>query len=155
MHITDQIRYMFLKTLAFFIYFIFYRYCILLFDLLCTVTHIQIFWFESKRITNQNQIYRYFTSPNQHHTHNSTVLYITNQYINAWYNGMKPWIMITMFYFYVLMLHFSPIIIPSQSTFDIVYASFKSLLWNNQGENFKHCTHRCMCSSITWCKIHF
>ena len=32
-------------------------YCILVFDLLCRVMNIQIFWFESKRITNRIKIY--------------------------------------------------------------------------------------------------
>ena len=36
----------------------FYGYCILVFDLLRRVTDIQIFWFESKQITNRIKIYK-------------------------------------------------------------------------------------------------
>ena len=56
MHITNQIGYPFLSILIFVICF-FYGYCILVFHLLCRVTYIWIFWFESKRITNQIKIY--------------------------------------------------------------------------------------------------
>ena len=59
MHITDRIRYMFLKILVFVICF-FFGYCILVFDLFRRVTDIQIFWFKSKRITNRIKIYEYF-----------------------------------------------------------------------------------------------
>ena len=40
--------------------FRFYRYYILVFDLLCRVTDIWIFWFESKQITNQLKYLRIF-----------------------------------------------------------------------------------------------
>ena len=56
-HITDQIGYPFLKILVFVIFFVFYRYCILVFDLLRMITDIKIFWFESKRIKNRIKIY--------------------------------------------------------------------------------------------------
>ena len=59
MHITDRIRYMFLKILVFVICFI-CGYCILVFDLFRRVTDIQIFWFKSKRIMNRIKIYEYF-----------------------------------------------------------------------------------------------
>ena len=51
MHITD--RYIFLKILVFLICFVFYKYCILVFDLLRGITDIRIFRFESKRIKNR------------------------------------------------------------------------------------------------------
>ena len=58
MHKTDRIRYSFLKILVFVICF--FIYCILAFDLIHRVTDIHIFWFKSKRITNQIKIYKYF-----------------------------------------------------------------------------------------------
>lgn len=53
MHITDHIRYPFIKILVFVICYASYRYCILVFVLFCRVTNIQIFLFESKRITDR------------------------------------------------------------------------------------------------------
>ena len=52
MYITYRIRYTFVKILVFFICFVFYRYCMLVFDLIRSVTDIRIFWFRSKWITN-------------------------------------------------------------------------------------------------------
>ena len=52
MYITDRIIYTFLKILIFFSCFVFYRYFMLVFDLIRSVTDIRIFWFKSKWITN-------------------------------------------------------------------------------------------------------
>ena len=59
MHITYQIRYLFLKMFVF-VFRFFFGYCILVSDLFRRVTDIQIFWFKSKQITNRiKNIYIY------------------------------------------------------------------------------------------------
>ena len=59
MHITDRIGYPFLKILVFVICFIFYKYCILVFDLLRMVTNIPIFLV---RIKTDNKSNKNFTN---------------------------------------------------------------------------------------------
>ena len=61
MHITDKIIYPFLKILVSVIFFVFTEIA-LVFVLLRRATDIHIFLFESKRITNQIKIYKYFSA---------------------------------------------------------------------------------------------
>ena len=63
MYITDRTGYSFLQILVFVIYFVSYKYFILAFVLIRNVTDIQIFRFESKRITNQIIIANIFSNP--------------------------------------------------------------------------------------------
>ena len=51
------------KNISIFYLVCFYRYYILVFDLLRSVTNIQIFWFESKWIINRKKNYEYFVQP--------------------------------------------------------------------------------------------